>query len=305
VWITLFLYVICADIFSWARYVLTDTLFMAEAFALFYFIARAFLDDVPQRAKQHWVIAAVLLCVSPFFRPTGLILLAPSIAAFGLWLWRRAAVRREEPLRLHPALWGGLIFLLISFSVANAWFMQDLTRWPWPAASGPLRLTYYAKLYHEGCIVNDRPYTFVAPPSALLGYLAISARRLLYFFSFWVPVGFSRSHNFVMACFFVPAYGLALVAICGVLRRRALERADLVVLLACLMTATFAVFHAHTEVDYDWRYRLPILPPLILLAGMGAAALLNRQRSALLPTLKLPHDSDEAESEAEGARSIS
>ena len=40
----------------------------------------------------------------------------------------------------------------------------------------------------------------------------------------------------------------------------------------------YASFHALVQVDFDWRYRLPILPHLILLAAGGAADLSRRAR---------------------------
>ena len=40
----------------------------------------------------------------------------------------------------------------------------------------------------------------------------------------------------------------------------------------------YSVFHAFIQVDFDWRYRVPVLPHLILLAAGGAADLARRIR---------------------------
>jgi hypothetical protein len=39
---------------------------------------------------------------------------------------------------------------------------------------------------------------------------------------------------------------------------------------------SYALFHALVQVDFDWRYRIPILPHLILLAAGGLADLARR-----------------------------
>jgi hypothetical protein len=40
---------------------------------------------------------------------------------------------------------------------------------------------------------------------------------------------------------------------------------------------SYAIFHALVQVDFDWRYRIPILPHLILLAAGGLADLARRR----------------------------
>lgn len=274
-WSALILFLICADMFNWARFVLTDTLFMAEAFALFYFIARAFLEELPRRAVRYWGMATLLLLLAPFCRPTGVLLLVPFSGALVLWLWRRNPARRGQPLKFHPALWGVLIISLIFGSVADAVLMQNSSLWP--SSAETLRLPYYAKLYNQGCIVNARFDTYVAAPQTLFDYLAISARRLFYFFAFYLPVGFSRGHNLLLAVFFIPTYVLITFEFYGLVKRRVGLKGDgeVVAVLAIGFITFFAYFHAHTEVDFDWRYRLPIMPHLILLAALGVATLSN------------------------------
>jgi hypothetical protein len=41
-----------------------------------------------------------------------------------------------------------------------------------------------------------------------------------------------------------------------------------------------AALSGATVLDYDWRYRMPLMPQLILLSACGADALLRRQTAA-------------------------
>jgi hypothetical protein len=43
---------------------------------------------------------------------------------------------------------------------------------------------------------------------------------------------------------------------------------------------SYAVFHGLVQVDFDWRYRTPILPHLILLAAGGLADLAGKRKAA-------------------------
>jgi hypothetical protein len=50
----------------------------------------------------------------------------------------------------------------------------------------------------------------------------------------------------------------------------------------------YAIFHAMMHVDYDWRYRIPVLPHLILLAACGfsdARLRLARRAGSHSPTI--------------------
>jgi hypothetical protein len=46
-----------------------------------------------------------------------------------------------------------------------------------------------------------------------------------------------------------------------------------VFLAAAGAVLAYAVFHGLVQVDFDWRYRLPVIPHLILLAAGGIAVL--------------------------------
>lgn len=123
-------------------------------------------------------------------------------------------------------------------------------------------------------MINARPETYAAPPQSLFEFLALNARRLVYFFAFWSSKGYSRGHNLALAVFFVPVYFLSLKALINGLRRcsNLAHEAETALLMACVFVLGFAFFHAHTEIDYDWRYRLPVLPPLIFIAALGFAS---------------------------------
>lgn len=272
--VTLVLFLACLDMFNWARFVLTDTIFMALVGVLFVCIVRALTAETRSESKKYGFSALFLLFMAPFCRPTGVVLF-PIVAV--CFFAARTLEAEKTNRKLTRAQSAALICsLLVAVSLADAVLMQDIGRWPLPGAEA-LRLPYYAKLYHEGVVINARPETYGAPPHAVLEFLALSARRFVYFFAFWSSQGFSRGHNLALSIFFLPAYFLVLTAIIYFLRGRThFSRAtEMSLVFAVVFIVGYAFFHAHTEIDYDWRYRLPVMPLLIFSASLGFAVLRN------------------------------
>jgi len=162
-----------------------------------------------------------------------------------------------------------IALLIVVAALLQAAVMQDATRWPFSALREWFR--YLKADYDQGAIILGRPETWVAPPSTYGDYLAMIFRRWAYFFAILMD-DYSRLHKIANFIYFIPAYGLALA---GVVLRPANARRTAATLLFLAVLVTSA-FHGLQEVDYDHRYRLPIFPPLIVLAGLGAAEIVRR-----------------------------
>ena len=180
-------------------------------------------------------------------------------------------------MQFRAGILGGLFLLALAASVAYSYLLKNPLLWANHALAGPLRLPYYALLYQKGEVIHLRPDTYLTPPDSIADYLVLSATRFVYFFSFVVPQGFSMVHHLIVAMFYIPTYALALLGIYGLVKRKAgLDaRGEKIMIITLAVILTFAFFHAHTEVDSDWRYRLPIAPYLILTQAVGVATLCN------------------------------
>lgn len=265
-WGALLLYLGCFDLLMWVPLVLSDSTFVLLAFTIFTLAAARILGE----ARGWWAVLAPA-AAGVFYRPTGLVLL-PDLA-WAIYLSRTGA----GPIRRGPllaALAGSIALLALAF----AWIVRDPGRWPLDALSAAFANS--AGEYARGEVVSARPETWHSPPAALIDYLLISADRFLHFFAIGAAT-FSLSHWLVELAFFLPCYALAgwlAVALWrGRTRFAAPERK--VFLAAIGAVLSYAVFHALVQVDFDWRYRTPILPHLILLAAGGLADL-ARRRSA-------------------------
>ncbi|HYD38442.1 MAG TPA: hypothetical protein VEA60_12560 [Allosphingosinicella sp.] len=261
-WAALLLYLGCFDLLVWVPVVLSDATFVFLAFAIFTLAAARIIGD-----SKGWIPVLGPAAAGIFYRPTGLVLL-PDLA----WAIYLAKARARIPR--GPAL-AVLAVAILALAFGFAWFMQDPGRWPFDALGAAFRTV--ADGYAAGEVVSGRPETFHAPPRELLDFVLISADRLAHFFA---PdaAGFSRAHFAVELVFFLPCYALtawlALALWRGDTGFAAAERK--VFLAAGGALLSYAVFHALVQVDHDWRYRVPILPHLILLASGGLADLVRR-----------------------------
>jgi len=262
-WGALLLYLGCFDLLMWVPFVLSDASFVLLAFGIFTLAAARILGD-----SKGWAAVLAPAAAGIFYRPTGMVLL-PDLA-WAIYLSKTG----DKSLRRGPVP-AALALLAAAAALVFTWLIQDPARWPFDPLSTAFRNV--AAEYALGEVVSGRTETYHSPPSALIDFLLISAYRFVHFFAIGAA-DFSAAHWLVELAFFLPCYGLALWLAIALLRGRTRfagpERK--VFLAAFGAVLSYASFHALVQVDFDWRYRIPILPPLILLAAGGLADLLGR-----------------------------
>lgn len=269
-WAALVMYLACFEVFNWQRFALSDSIFLFLTVAIFRTIAGIFSrDDFPWKFLVGLV---VLLGLALPFRPTSIALLPASASALWIWWNRRKCGDMDEYPGFRPSKAIVSVLLLLATFFMHTYFIQDHTRWPFGVFSRSLE--YYAREYGEGRVVDGRPDTYHPEPISALDYALITADKLAHYFYFTAK-DFSLKHNLTSSLFFVPVYLLVAVAIGGLMTRkvRISGRGEAIALASFFFIASFAILHAMTQVDFDWRYRLPIIPHLILFAAVGVATI--------------------------------
>lgn len=253
-------YVTGFDIFTWVRWVLTDTIYTLAALGVFVLVAIPILD--PSAPRRHGLLAAALL-FALFSRPPGMVLVALTAVA-ALWFW--------PPPRLRRGLLATMLLVIVAAVGFRTYIVHDPGRWP----VHPLRqkIHEFAAREKSGEVIFGRQEAFRPPARTAGDHLVIQADRFARFFQF-TAAGYSRAHNLYNVLYFVALYLLALIGVVHGYRSADRRRRDLV-RLTLLWFLAFAVYHAITVLDYDWRFRTPVMPQLIVLAALGAEALLQR-----------------------------
>jgi 4-amino-4-deoxy-L-arabinose transferase-like glycosyltransferase len=262
--IALLFYLVCFDVLVWVRFLETDSLYTAIATAAFLLVVRGVLyPDGPQGGRRTKVALTTILAAVT--RPVGVVVIPLVILAE--WFF----VQREEK-RGRRVLWILVGFGIVATFFLHAYLYQDSNRWP----SDWMRPKLQESVARErgGEVVWDRHETFHQPPSTMSDYLSIEADRFVRFFQI-TSSGFSRTHNLIAIAYYGPLFLLALIGTVDALRS-ADRRRSAVVQVALLWIIAAAALSAVTILDFDWRYRLPLIPQIILLGACGADSLLRR-----------------------------
>jgi len=269
------LLLIAYELFNWIHFALSDPSFMAITFAVYYlFWLLSISTEKRSTLVRRLSLCIALVFLALFYRPTGLPLIIVGGLAYlsKLMLKNGGAIERARLTRRGAAALGLIAFAAI---VLHAYFMKEPSSWPLSFASDWIHRL--SEEYHQGYVVTQRPETYTLNPSSLLDYVFITLKKLAYFFS-PLSYSFSFAHKVANLAFFVPVYLLALLGAVQLFRSSALLPVTQwwASWIALLWTASFALFHAVQQIDYDWRYRLPCMLPLVVLSVSGFRSLTLR-----------------------------
>ena len=269
-WLAAWFFLVAGDLLVFVPFVLSDLTFWAISTAVLTLGVAAGAGYAPQpRTSVAMLLAAgVLTAVAMVYRPT-----AAPLAVF----WVAACLVRAGhgfTLRHVMRLLIGAVALAAIAIAAHAYILAHPARWPWGRL--PDMLAILSKEYADGILLRELPT--VAPAVDWLGAIRITLQRLLYFFTPWVA-HYSAAHTVINILFFVPAYVLAAAAIVNL--RRLAPPQQLSVGLLAAFAVVLSAFHAMMQIDYDHRYRLPLLPALIMLAAIGLDAMARRRAATV------------------------
>lgn len=268
-WAALCMFAGSYDLLQWVPRVGSDSTFLLLAYGVFLMEVTRIVDGT-----GRWSFVFAASAGASLYRPTGIVLIPISLWSFYISRTTAAPTGRTRLLIT--------LFILGCVAAALLGFLwQDPSRWPF--GFGALEIEAIGRGYNEGQVVWDRRETYHNPPNSILGYWSITFDRLLHFFAPGAA-GFSAKHWAAQALFFGPVYILggwftfALArGTAGVGRRE--SDACFAAIGAIL---AYAAFHAVIQIDYDWRYRIPVIPHLILLAAGGVSLVLRPYRTGLV-----------------------
>jgi hypothetical protein len=254
------------ELFLWIPYALSDVSFMFLS-CVVVFLTCSFAPADRPLSLLRTALPILVSVLALLYRPAALPLLVLVIVAAvaGRRLHSAENVRYTVVARWAVAaivVTIGLVVLLDSVLMNN----PDL--WPFPFVSAWIH--ELSQEYHQGMVVYGRPETFHRAPVNTLDYMWLNVDRLRSFFVF-TSQSFSRPHEIANVAFFVPVYMGWLAAVWSTMRRKNCVDPRLwwAIAVGTLFVVVFAVFHSLQQIDFDWRYRLPCLPVLILLGAIG------------------------------------
>lgn len=242
------LYILCFELFQWNTYILTDSIFI--------FLIVTALHLYTKKSSYAFIGT---LCLMALLRPTA----APFLIAAGIaatWQYKKS----------HRIIGYVTLLSIISLSVIYILSQTAGTRL---GVSGYIH--YFASLFERGILVRDRPSLLLhvawTPSLSIMNVYTFMKILFLRILLFWAPAisDFSFTHTALNTLTLIPIYILSILGISKYKKRHILGIAVIIV---------FWIFQSFTELDYDWRYRTPVLPALIIFAGMGMADVLGSRK---------------------------
>ena len=138
--------------------------------------------------------------------------------------------------------------------------------------NGIAKIDFLTTMVKEGMIIHDRPETWVNKPDSFVDVIFIYFLRLINFFNPYAST-FSITHIFLnvfqivlilLSIFIWSFYG------------NYIKIFNKIFLFIILLSFSVAAFHSFILIDYDWRYRFPIILPLIMLIPISLEIVLKK-----------------------------
>lgn len=266
------------DYWQWVAMSQSDAMFVGATTATFYFAVEGAAATAPAARRRAWLVAMIAFILAVLTRPTWppllpmLLVAAVTTAATGF--------RYLKDLARRPLAWAALAGFVVGV-IGLAALMQAIPE-AFPAALVPEAAATYREHLKLGAVVLVRPETYVSPGDSFWTFAHVMLLRIPYFFWF-VASAFSGAHVTLNVAGHVPLYAGAVAGILIAIATPHVERrVRIVALVTSAWLISVALFHAVTVLDFDWRYRAPVYPPMIALAAVGAVEVLRRalRRSA-------------------------
>ena len=246
------IYSLSWEIFQWDMYVLTDSLFLFLVILVLYIYAN-FKKD-----KSSFVLIYFLMILLLLLRPIAI----PFLASFLLLLlWNLKRNQKIFLFSLFLLFFSGLFIFLYFKGVSGRHGVSGY-------------FSYFVSLFEKGVVIRDREQFNILVDWGLhpiTSFLKILINRLVFFWAFFANQ-FSFSHKIFNLAYLGFLYFFSLA---GFYKAFA-SKIKLNFLIFFANTIVFYwFFHSLTEIDHDWRYRLPVLPFLIILSSYGFYVFIN------------------------------
>ena len=236
--------VMSVDILIWPKYILSDSSYAFLVFLANYFIIKSIFKD-KFLYKEIFLIIFLLLAS----RPTSI----PIIFAILFFIM----IYKLHLLSVHKNILLFIFFLFFSIPIILGIFYQliDLNFNQIP------KINFLTSMVKKGMIIHDRPETWVGVPDSFLDILYIYFLRFVNFFNPYAET-FSILH--VLLNLF-QTFLIILSILIWFIFGNLIKSFNQIFLFVIILSFSVAAFHSFTLIDYDWRYRFPLILPLLTL----------------------------------------
>ena len=253
--LTLPLIVVSVDILIWPKFILSDMIYAFLVLIATYLIIKGIAKN-----KIYYFYLFLIMFLLLSTRPSSF----PIIFAIVLFIIisKHQIVFKPKMILLSLAT----VFISTPFIYSLIYYFIEFN------FSGNAKIDYIVNGVKDGMIIHDRPETWVNKPDNFIDIIFIYFLRLINFFNPYAST-FSIAHIFLN----VLQISLILLSIfIWAVYGNYIKIFNKIFLFVMLLSLFVAAFHSFILIDYDWRYRFPVILPLILLIPISLEIILKK-----------------------------
>ena len=264
--LSLLAFIVSVDYLLWPRYILTDTIFAAMVMLAIY---AAVVGANNLLGYYALIVFSSFLLL--FSRPSS----ASYIVVFLFFVFladlsQRILIKKTLFLRLGIlTLFSSAFYSIVVMAHASGVFESNL-------------LEFWRPWIERGVVIDSRPETYIAYEATYLGTAKLHLSRVVGFFNPFAS-DFSLTHNVLNGLLLLGCYvvNFAMFRYSFIDFEKNNNRAKAIALLSTLIVFV-AISTSAILIDYDWRYRYPVIAPLILLATLILDSYLNSREAKIV-----------------------
>ena len=253
--LTMPILVMSVDLLIWPRYVLSDMIFTFLVILATYVVIKGIIKN-----KIHYLILFFIMLLILLTRPSSIPII---FGIFSYLVISRLEIYKRPKIILLITL---VLFIITPIIFTILYYLIEYT------FSDSKQLVFLIEMVKIGMIIHDRPDTWVPSPNTFIDVTNIYFLRLINFFNPYA-ISFSKIHIILNSfqTFFI-FFSLLIWSFIGGNEKSK----DKAILFILLLSFSVSAFHSFTLIDYDWRYRFPIILPLLMIFSMTMEIVLKR-----------------------------
>ena len=253
--LTLPLIVASVDILIWPKFILSDMIYAFLVLLSVYLIIKGIIKD-----KINYLEISIIIFLLLASRPSSIsavfaILSFIIISKFPIFMKQKNILLFILIIFISTPFLLGLVYLFIEFYFDNI-----------------AKVDFYTDMVKNGMIIHDRPETWVNQPKNFIDIVYIYFLRLINFFNPYAST-FSIVH---IALNVIQIVLILFSVFIWFFLGGHIKFYDKIFLFILLLSFSVAAFHSFILIDYDWRYRFPIILPLILLLPISLEIIVKK-----------------------------
>ena len=253
--LTLPIIVLSVDILIWPKFILSDMIYAFLVMFASYFIIKGIVKNRIYYLELFLIIFLLLASRPASFPVIFSIIFFLIISKYRILF---------EPKRILLFLFILFISTPIIYTLAYYFIEYNF--------NGIVKFDFITNMVKEGMIIHDRPETWINKPSNFIDIFNIYFLRLIYFFNPYAST-FSMVHILLNVIqIFLVLFSISIWLYFG----SYIKTIDKIFLFILLLSFSVAAFHSFILIDYDWRYRFPIVLPLISLIPISLEIFLKK-----------------------------